>query len=142
MATNKAFLMGRVLYEEWAGYWPNSDDGDLAGFFNSQPKYVLSDSMKRADWNNTTIISGDVVPQIKDLKDSTDGDVVVTGSATLVRALLRDGLIDELRVLLHPILVGHGRRLFEGDMTHTLELVNEETLSNGVLNLTYAPTTS
>jgi dihydrofolate reductase len=64
------------------------------------------------------------------------------GSATLVRALLRDGLIDELRVLLHPILVGHGRRLFEGDMTHALELVNEETLSNGVLNLTYAPTTS
>jgi len=103
---------------------------------------VVSDSLKSADWNSTTIVSGDVVPQINDLKDSTDGDVVVSGSATLVRALLRDGLIDERRVLLHPILVGHGGRLLEDDTTHALELVHRETLSNGVLNLTYAPATS
>ncbi|WCB91775.1 putative protein YyaP [Baekduia alba] len=142
MGTNKAFLMGRVLYDEWSDFWPKSDDEQLAGFFNSHPKYVVSDSLERADWNNTKIISGDVAGQIKALKDETDGDLVVTGSATLVRALLRDELLDELRVFLHPIVVGHGARLFEDDATHALELVSQEQFSTGVLNLAYAPATA
>ena len=139
MATNKGFLMGRVLYEEWADYWPKSDD-ELATLFNNHPKYVVSDSLESAGWNNTTIISGDVPEQLRALKSQTDGDLVISGSATLVRSLLRDGLVDELRVLLHPIVVGHGARLFEDRTTHGLKLVKHEAFSTGVLNLAYAPT--
>jgi len=138
MATNKAFLMGRVLYDEWAGFWPNSDD-DFATFFNNHPKYVVSDSLERADWNNTTIVSGDVPQRLRELKDATDGDLVISGSATLVRSLLRDGLLDELRVLVHPIVVGRGGRLFEDDTPRALELAGHEIFSTGVLNLTYTP---
>jgi dihydrofolate reductase len=138
MATNKAFLMGRVLYDEWAGFWPNSDD-DFATFFNNHPKYVVSDSLERADWNNTTIVSGDVPQRLRELKDATDGDLVISGSATLVRSLLRAGLVDELRVLVHPIVVGHGARLFEHDTTRALELAGHQVFSTGVLNLTYTP---
>ena len=138
MATNKAFLMGRVLYDEWAGFWPNSDD-DFATFFNNHPKYVVSNSLKQADWNNTTIVSGDVPQRLRELKDATDGDLVISGSATLVRSLLRDGLLDELRVLVHPIVVGRGGRLFEDDTPRALELAGHEIFSTGVLNLTYTP---
>ena len=138
MQTNRGFLMGRKLYEEWADFWP-SRDHDLAQFFNSHPKYVVSHSLKSADWNNTTIISGDVTEQLRALKGGTDGDLVVSGSATLVRSLLRDGLLDELHVLVHPIVVGHGARLFEDDITHALELTANEEFGSGVLNLTYVP---
>jgi len=138
MATNKAFLMGRVLYDEWAGFWPNSDD-DFATFFNNHPKYVVSNSLEQADWNNTTIVSGDVPQRLRELKDATDGDLVISGSATLVRSLLREGLLDELRVLVHPIVVGRGGRLFEDDTTRALELAAHQVFRTGVLNLTYTP---
>jgi dihydrofolate reductase len=142
METNAAFLMGRVLYEEWAAFWPQQSDEDpLAGFFNSQPKYVVSNSLQTATWNNTTIVSGDVSGQLRELKDRTDGDLVISGSAKLVRSLLTEGLLDELRVLLHPIVVGHGARLFEDATPRGLELVGNEAFSTGVLNLAYAPST-
>jgi dihydrofolate reductase len=141
MATNAAFLMGRRLYDEWSAFWPSSDD-DFAGFINNHPKYVVSSTLDRADWTNTTLISGDVAGQLRDVKDQTDGDLVISGSATLVRSLLRDGLLDELRVLVHPIVVGHGARLFEDTTSHGLELVEDERFSTGVLNLVYAPTRS
>jgi dihydrofolate reductase len=102
--------------------------------------YVVSNSLETATWNNTTIVSGDVPQQLQEVKDRTDGDVVITGSATLVRSLLREDLVDELRLLVHPIVVGNGARLFENTTTHTLELVAHEVFSTGVLNLTYAPT--
>jgi dihydrofolate reductase len=137
MATNKAFLMGRKLYEEWAGFWPDSDD-EFAEFLNSHPKYVVSSSLQSASWNNTTIVSG--ADQLRAVKDATDGDLVISGSATLVRSLLAAGLIDELRVLVHPIVVGHGARLFEDSTSHALELVSDDRFSTGVLNLAYAPT--
>jgi dihydrofolate reductase len=137
MATNKAFLMGRTLYEEWAGFWPNSDD-EFAEFLNSHPKYVVSSSLQTANWNNTTIVSG--ADQLRAVKDATDGDLVISGSATLVRSLLAEGLIDELRVLVHPIVVGHGARLFEDSASHALELKSNDQFSTGVLNLAYAPT--
>jgi dihydrofolate reductase len=141
METNAAFLMGRVLYEEWAAFWPQqSDDDPLAAFFNSQPKYVVSNSLETATWDNTTIVSGDVARKLRDLEDGTDGDLVISGSAVLVRSLLADGLLDELRVLLHPIVVGHGARLFEDSAARGLELVGHEAFSTGVLNLAYAPT--
>jgi dihydrofolate reductase len=140
MEANAAFLMGRVLYEEWAAFWPNQDpDDQFAAFFNSHPKYVVSSSMRSADWSNTTIVSGDVAGQLRELKNRTDGDLVISGSATLVRSLLADGLLDELRVFLHPIVVGHGARLFEDTTSHGLELVGNEAFGTGVLNLTYTP---
>jgi dihydrofolate reductase len=139
MATNTAFLMGRRLYDEWAEFWPNTE-GEFADFFNNHPKYVVSDSLDDASWNNTTIISGDVAGELQALKARTDGDLVVSGSATLVRSLLDAGLVDELRILLHPVVVGHGARLFEDTTARGLELVGHEVFSTGVLNLAYAPT--
>jgi dihydrofolate reductase len=140
METNAAFLMGRVLYDEWSAFWPTQgDDNEFAGFFNNHPKYVVSNSLKTADWNNTTVVSGDVAQRLREIKNGTGGDLVISGSATLVRSLLADGLVDELRVLVHPIVVGHGARLFEDTSPRALELVSNEAFSTGVLNLTYAP---
>src|SRR3954447_15126329 len=141
MESNAAFLMGRVLYGEWAAFWPSQpDDDSFAQFFNAHPKYVVSNSLRSADWNNTTVVSGDVARKLREIKDGTDGDLVISGSATLVRSLLGEGIVDELRVLVHPIVVGHGARLFEDTTSHSLELVGNEVFSTGVLNLTYAPT--
>lgn len=134
-----AFLMGRVLYEEWAGYWPGSDDEPFASFINGAPKYVVSRSLREATWNNTTIIGGDVAAGIRGLKDATEGDIGMSGSATLVRWLLAEGLLDRLNLLVHPIAVGTGRRLFEDTPTQPLRLVSHETFSTGVLNLGYVP---
>jgi dihydrofolate reductase len=139
METNRGFLMGRVLYDEWSAFWPAQTDEEFAPFINNAPKYVVSNSLGRADWNNTTIVSGDVPRELQELKDATDGDIVVTGSATLVRSLLADGLLDELRLLVHPIVVGHGARLFEDTTPRPLELVSHEVFSTGVLNLAYVP---
>jgi dihydrofolate reductase len=138
MESNSAFLMGRVLYEEWASFWPQSD-GEFAGFINNHPKYVVSSSLKDAPWTNTTLVSGDVIRRLREIKDETDGDLVISGSATLVRSLLEAGLLDELRLLVHPIVVGHGARLFNGETPYALKLVADERFSTGVLNLTYAP---
>lgn len=140
METNTAFLMGRVLYEEWAAYWPSQADEPFSSFINNVPKYVVSSSLETATWNNTTIISGDVAQRLREIKDQSDGDIGISGSATLVRWLLANGLLDELHLLVHPIAVGHGQRLFEDTPTHALKLVEHEAFSTGVLNLTYAPT--
>ena len=133
-----AFLMGRVLYDEWAAYWPSQKD-DFAPFINNVPKYVVSNTLNEATWKNTTVISGDVAAQIRELKQQADGDIGMSGSATLVRWLLANGLLDELNLLVHPIAVGHGQRLFEDTPTQPLQLVKHETFDTGVLNLTYAP---
>jgi len=136
----EAFLMGRVLYDEWASYWPNQgDDVPFASFINNVPKYVVSNTLREATWRNTTVISGDVQSQIQELKDRTGRDIGMSGSATLVRWLLANGLLDELNLMLHPIAVGHGQRLFEDTPTHPLQLVKQETFKTGVLNLSYAP---
>lgn len=134
-----AFLMGRVLYDEWAAYWPESDDEPFASFFNNIPKYVVSNSLTEATWNNTTIISGDVASEIRTLKAGTDGTIQMSGSATLVRWLLAEGLLDELKLMIHPIVVGKGRRLFEDTPQHALHLVEHEVFTTGVLHVTYAP---
>ncbi len=140
MESTRAFLMGRVLYEEWAAYWPSQGpDEPFSAFINGIEKYVVSNSLTTAEWNNTTIVSGDVAEQRRALKERTDGDISMSGSATLALWLLANGLLDELRLLVHPIAVGHGQRLFEDTPTHPLELVEHETFSTGVLNLLYAP---
>jgi dihydrofolate reductase len=148
-ADGDAFLMGRVLYEEWAGYWPGQlrtepaaareAADDFARFINDIPKYVVSNTLPEASWNNTTLLSGDVAPQVKALKDGTAGNIQMSGSATTVRWLLAEGLLDQLDLLVHPIAVGRGQRLFEDTPTHPLELVRHEALPAGVLWLSYAP---
>jgi dihydrofolate reductase len=97
--TTDAFLMGRVVYEEWAGYWPTSTDEPFASFLNNTPKYVVSRTLQEATWNNTTVINGDVAAGIRDLKDRTQRDIGMSGSATLVRWLLANGLLDRLNLL-------------------------------------------
>ncbi len=137
--TTEAMLMGRVLYDEWAAYWPTSTDEPIASMFNDMPKYVVSNTLEQADWNNTTILSGDVVAAVRNLTDRVEGDIAVSGSATTVRWLLANGLLDELRLLVHPVVVGSGQRLFEDGPGHGLQLVKGDTIANGVLNLAYAP---
>jgi dihydrofolate reductase len=135
---NKALLMGRKLYDEWAAYWPDSTDEPVATHFNNMPKYVISNSLVNPDWTNTTVLPGGV-DAIRRFKEGIDGDIGMSGSATTVRWLLANGLLDELRLLVHPIAVGHGQRLFENTPTHKLTLADSATFSTGVLNLTYTP---
>jgi dihydrofolate reductase len=140
METTGAFLMGRVLYEEWAAYWPNSEDEPFSSFINGMQKYVVSNSLTDPAWNNTTVVSGDVAGRLRDIKARTEGDLSMSGSATLVRWLLANDLLDELHLLVHPIVVGRGRRrLFEDTETHPLELTEHAVFTTGVLHLTYAP---
>jgi dihydrofolate reductase len=139
MAATEAMLMGRVLYEEWAAYWPTSTDEPVASMFNDMPKYVVSSTLQEASWNATTIVSGDVAGELRRIKAGLEGDLSLSGSPTLVRWLLANGLLDELRLLVHPLVVGSGKRLFEGDASHPLRLVSSETFSTGVLNLAYVP---
>jgi dihydrofolate reductase len=103
------------------------------------PKCVVARNLREATGNNTTIISGEVAGAIRNLKDSTEGDITMSGSATLVRWLLANGLVDRLNLMVHPIAVGKGQRLFENTPTHRLQLVSQETSSTGVLNLGYVP---
>jgi len=140
--TAGAFLMGRVLYEEWSAYWPNQGEDDFAGFINNVPKYVVSNTLEEATWNNTTIVSGDVAAQLRDLKERSEGDLMMSGSATLTRWLLAEGLVDELNLMVHPVVVASGQRLFEDGPKLALELAREERFATGVLNLSYAPAAS
>jgi dihydrofolate reductase len=140
IAETTAFLMGRVLYEEWSAYWPDATSApDFAALINGAPKYVASNTLTDPTWSNTTVLSGDVAPQVRALKEGTAGTIAVSGSATLVRWLLANGLLDELNLLVHPIAVGRGQRLFEGTPTWPLKLVKHEVFTTGVLNLSYVP---
>lgn len=140
MDRTKAFLMGRKLYEEWSSYWTQQgDEVPFASFINNTPKYVVSNTLKEVTWNNTTVISGDVSTQLRQLKENADGDIGMSGSATTVRWLLANGLLDELGLMVHPIVVGHGQRLFEDPSTHPLQLLSSEVMTKGVLYSVYAP---
>ncbi|WP_214318753.1 dihydrofolate reductase family protein [Nonomuraea sediminis] len=140
MQSAAAMLMGRKLYEEWAAYWPTAEaDQEVAAALNGVRKYVVSNTLEKADWNNTTVISGDVTAGLNELKKQIDGDIQMSGCATTVRWLLANGLLDELRLLVHPIAVGHGQRLFEDTPTQPLKLIKSETFQTGVLNLTFVP---
>lgn len=120
------------------GYWPDSTDEPIATHFNNMPKYVISSSLADPAWKNTTVLPGDV-DSVRRFKESFDGNVGMSGSATTVRWLLANGLLDELRLLVHPIAVSSGQRLFEDTPTHKLRLTGSSTLASGVLNLTYVP---
>jgi dihydrofolate reductase len=134
-------LMGANLYREWSQYWPASDDQPFADVMNSTPKYVVSNSLGKLDWHNSHLIKGDeAVERIRELKAQPGKNIAMSGSATLVRWLLREGLLDELNLLVHPIAVGKGQRLFdESTPMHKLELLSSETFSTGVVHLVYRP---
>ncbi|HEV8545213.1 MAG TPA: dihydrofolate reductase family protein [Candidatus Limnocylindrales bacterium] len=141
MAAADAMLLGRRTYEEFAAYWADKgSDVELADQMNDTPKLVASTTLTTVDWKNSTLIEGDVADELRRLKEGPGKDIAITGSATLVRSLLRAGVLDELRLLVHPIVVGSGRRLFESEEERIpLKLVDSKTFSTGVLYLTYAP---
>jgi dihydrofolate reductase len=137
--TTVAMLMGRRLYDEWSEFWPQQGpEVPFSEFINSVPKYVVSSSLTDPSWANTTVLPGDV-DRVRAVKEQVDGTIAMSGSATTVRWLLANGLLDELNLLVHPIAVGSGQRLFENTATQPLRLVSQETFQTGVLNLTYAP---
>jgi dihydrofolate reductase len=140
-ATADAMLMGRVLYDEWAAYWPEHADQPFGDVINSIKKYVVSNSLEAAEWENSEIISGDVAQTLTDLKAHDGGDIAMSGSPTTVRWLLREGLVDELNLLMHPIAVGEGlARLFPTNEPRIpLQLLSAESFKTGVLSLSYAP---
>ena len=138
-ATADALLMGRVLYDEWAAYWPEHADEEFGDVMNSMNKYVVSGSLQSPGWQNTELVNSDVAKRIAEIKALDGGDITMSGSATTVRWLLREGLLDELNLLVHPLVVGGGMaRLFpEDEPTIPLELARSEIFKSGVLNLTY-----
>lgn len=135
----EAQLLGRVTYEGFAAAWPTfTDEVGFADKMNAMPKYVVSSTLESADWNNSTILSGDFVAAIKKLKDEVDGVILVAGSAQLVQALVEHDLVDELRLMVFPVVLGSGKRLF-GDTTDKkpLELADSKVVGDGVTILTY-----
>ena len=143
VAAANALLLGRVTYQEFASYWPQQPaDTPGADFMNPMRKYVVSTTLQHVDeWQHSTLIDGtNFVAEIQRLKESPGKQINVTGSARLVQSLLREHLLDELRLLVHPIVVGGGKRLLEGDTgQHPLRLVDSQTFPTGVLYLTYQP---
>jgi dihydrofolate reductase len=134
-----AFLLGRRSYEWFAAKWP-SRSGELADRLNSLPKYVVSSTLDDPDWNNSTVLKGDVVNQVGKLKQEIDGDIVVPGSVQLLRTLMEQDFVDELRLKIFPVVLGAGERLFaETSDKKPMRLVDSRTIDDGVAFLTYEP---
>ncbi|GAA4134662.1 dihydrofolate reductase family protein [Actinomadura keratinilytica] len=133
---SEAMLFGRRTYEEFAAYWPTSTD-EFADRLNGAPKYVVSNTLTSADWQNSTLVSGDVIKELARLREQPGGALGITGSGTLVRSLLREGLLDELHLLVHPIVAGTGKRLFDDGPQVPLRLADSTTFGNGVVHLAY-----
>lgn len=144
MAEADTMLLGRRTYQEFAAAWPDRpSDEPGADFMNNTPKLVVSRTLDTVEWQNSSLIKGDVVEELTKLKRQPGKNIGISGSATLVRWLLRQGLLDELRLLVHPIVVGSGKRLFQDvDDRVPLKLVDSKTFSTGVLYLTYGPAES
>lgn len=135
----EAQLLGRVTYEGFAAAWPKmEDEAGFAEKMNSMPKYVVSSTLERADWQNTTVLSGDPAESIANLKDEIDGVILVAGSATLAKTLIENDLLDELRLMVFPVLLGEGKRLFpEGETKRSLKLIEARTLGDGISLVRY-----
>ena len=135
-----ALLLGRKTYEGFADAWP-SREGEFADLFNNMPKYVVSSTLTDPEWNNTTVIgTDDLAGEVTRLKDELDGDIVVHGSAQLAQALIDQGLVDELRLMVFPVVLGSGKRLFgETSDKHALELAESKTVGDGVSIQIYRP---
>ena len=152
-----ALLLGRVTYELFAGAWPNLTDEDTwkmvkaaGGSFGEKPqtnsfadrmnsiqKYVVSTALQKAGWSNSTLIKGDVVEEVRKLREQDGKDILISGSGELVCSLMHHNLIDEFRLLVYPVVLGEGKRLFKEDAKATLKLVDAKQFSSGVVMLTY-----
>jgi len=135
----EALLLGRVTYEGFAAAWP-SMQGEFADKFNSMPKYVVSSTLSAPAWENSTVLGGDIVAEVAKLKDSLAGEISVHGSAQLAQTLLEHGLVDELRLMVFPVVLGSGKRLFAaGEEKKTLRLSSSKTVGEGIAILIYEP---
>jgi dihydrofolate reductase len=135
-----ALLLGRVTYEGFAAAWPTMEEveGDFAVRMNTLPKYVVSTTLEKAEWNNSTIIREHVPEEVSRLKQQAGKDILIGGSGALAKTLMQHDLIDEIRMLVHPIAVGTGKRLFDGAKESVaLELVDTRTFDSGVVELIY-----
>ena len=140
IASEDTILLGRVTYQEWAPYWPTSTDEPYASHINNTPKYVVSTTLDKVEWQNSTLVKGSLAEEITRLKQQPGKNIGVAGSPTLVRSLLQDDLLDELTLMIHPVVVGRGKRLFkEGSDLKRLQLVGSQTTSTGVVIATYQP---
>lgn len=141
MQRSKALLLGRNTYEMFAPAWSTrtADEDPGAPFMNESPKYVVSSTLKSAEWNNSTILGPYSAEEIRSLKDRVQGDIYVSGSGTLVRAMLADALVDELHLFVYPLALGAGLRLFEDGLKANFMLAANESYDNGALHLTYQP---
>src|SRR4029453_11782131 len=136
-----ALLLGRRTYQIWAAFWPTATgDEELARRVNEIPKYVVSRTLQRADWNNTTILSGDAVAEVEALKASGDGELILYGSADLANALMGHDLVDEYRLLVYPVVLGSGKHLFADRIAvRHVSLAGARVFRSGVVLLTYVP---
>jgi len=135
--SSEALLLGRVTYEGFAKAWP-SREGEFADKFNTMPKYVVSSTLEEPEWTNSTVLRGDVNEAVARLKQELDGDIVVHGSAQLVQTLLENDLVDEVRLMVFPVVLGSGKRLFgETDDKKPLRLVDSKIVGDGVAILVY-----
>ena len=139
MAAQDALLLGRVTYQEFAGHWPQQT-GEMADTMNGATKYVVSGTLESADWQNTTLIpAAKAFAEIAELKQQPGQNIGMTGSGTLVSSLLREGLLDELHLLVFPLVAGSGKRLFAAaDAQLPLKLLDSATFQTGVVHSTYA----
>lgn len=141
MAASDTLLLGRVTYQEFAAYWSNqSGDVPIANYINNVPKVIVSTTLDTVAWRNSTLIRSNVADELTQLKRRHGKDITIIGSAALVQSLLRENLIDELRLMVPPVVLGGGKRLFpDNGMQHALKLVNARTFSTGVVYLIYQP---
>jgi dihydrofolate reductase len=138
MSSSDAMLVGRVTYQEWAGFWPDADD-EMAEYMNNTPKYVASTTLDKVEWSNSQLLDGEVPTAVAALKERPGKDIVMSGSPTLARSLLRENLVDELHLMIHPVVVGGGGRLFTDGDKHALALIDSKTFATGVVYATYKP---
>ena len=141
MTTPSELLLGKRTYEIFAGYWPNHPEIELiAKPFNSTKKYVVSDEPMELSWNNSTLITGDVVAEIKKLKTLDGPDLWVWGSGNLIQTLLKNNLVDRMHIWTHPVTIGIGKKLFaEGTQHQSFKLVDSKISTTGVILATYEP---
>jgi dihydrofolate reductase len=137
--SSEALLLGRVTFRGFADAWP-SREGEFADKFNTMPKYVVSSTLDEPGWTNATVLKGDVVEEVSRLREEQDGDIVVHGSGQLAQTLLDHDLVDELRLMVFPVVLGKGKRFFGGTSDKKpLRLVDSKVVGDGVAILTYRP---
>lgn len=142
LSETKAMLMGRKTYDIFAAYWPTAtEDAEIGKMFNAMPKYVASRTMKKADWQGTTVIGSNLSEEIAKAKQQGGAGVIyIPGSGNLAQTLIKQNLIDEYRLWIHPIMLGSGKRLFADGVVPThLKLIDKKTTGSGIVILTYRP---